>query len=102
MSILNANVSVNTEPNLATEIVRGALRLIGLAVRLPLLGVLSLLEPVVRAVLSIAMVLGIVVSVLFEASAAGTRFPFLAMLAASLSCGVALILYYGLVAWLSR
>lgn len=79
-----------------------AVRILGKAVRLSLLGVLSLLEPIVRSLLSLGMMLGIVVSVLFESSAAGPRFPFAAMLAASLGCGMALVLYYGLIAWLSR
>lgn len=61
-----------------------------------------LLEPIIRYTLTIAMVLGVVASIAFEISAAGPRFPFLAMLVSSLACGVLLILYYGLAALLSR
>jgi hypothetical protein len=72
------------------------------AVRVPLLGILTLLEPVVRVVFGLAMVLGIFAAVMLELSAAGPRFPFLGMLAVSLCFGAALFAYYGLLALLSR
>lgn len=78
------------------------LRLLWKSVRMPVLGILTLLEPIVRYTLSVAMVLGVFASVVFEMSAVGPRFPFITMLAASLACGVALFLYYGLIALLSR
>ena len=79
-----------------------AARSIWKVVRLPLVGMLMLLEPAVRYICSLAMVLGIIASVAFEISAAGPRFPFFGMLALSLGFGVALFLYYGLIALLSR
>lgn len=69
--------------------------------RLLLLTALLLCEPIVRWVCATAMILGIVVCVLFEVSAAGPQFPFLAMFALSISFGVALVLYEGLIALLS-
>lgn len=99
---------MDTSPHIESEfeIKRSALgntlRLLWRLVRLPLLGVLTLLEPVVRYIFSIVMVLGIITSVVFEISAAGPRFPFLAMLALSFGFGIALFLYYGLIALLSR
>lgn len=71
-------------------------------VRLPLLALLTLLEPVVRAVLSFAMVLGVFAATVFELSAAGPRFEFLQMFAGSLGLGAALFAYHGLLAMLSR
>lgn len=71
-------------------------------VRVSLLGLLMLLEPVVRTVLGLAMVLGAVAAVAFEISAVGIRFSFFEMLWLSFGCGVALCLYYGLIALLSR
>ncbi len=67
-------------------------------VRLPLLALLTLLEPLVRALFSLAMVLGIVAATVFELSSAGAQFEFLAMFVGSLGCGVVLLLYYGLCA----
>ena len=72
------------------------------AVRLSLHAVLTLLEPVVRAVFSLAMLLGIIAAIVFELSAVGPRFPFLEMLALSLGFGAALFVYYGLLSLVSR
>lgn len=70
--------------------------------RLPLVAVLALLEPVLRAAFSLAMVLGILAAVIFELSAVGTRFPFLEILSVSLGCGLALVTYYGLLSLITR
>lgn len=102
MSLLNARVPVGSESSIPANFAPRALRFLWQAVRLPLLGALTLLEPVVRYLFSFAMVLGIFASVMFELSAAGPRFPFLAMFVASLGFGVALFLYYGLIALLLR
>jgi hypothetical protein len=72
------------------------------AIRVPVLGVLMLIEPVVRIICSFALILGIIASVAFEISAVGPRFPFLVMLGASLGFGAFLILYEGLIALLSK
>ncbi len=71
-------------------------------VRLPLLTLLTLFEPVVRAVFSLAMVLGVLAAIVFELSAAGPRFEFLQMVVWSLGLGAALFAYHGLMALLSR
>ncbi len=71
-------------------------------VRLPLLALLTLLEPVVRWMLTLAMMLGIFAAVAFELSAAGPQFPFLGVLALSFACAVMLLAYYALLALLSR
>lgn len=77
-----------------------SLRWLWNVVRTPILGLLMLCEPVVRVLCATIMVLGVFVSVLFEISAAGPRFPFLGMLGASLGFGVVLVLYYGLMSLL--
>lgn len=77
-------------------------RLFWNAIRVPVLGVLVLIGPVVRVVCSSALVLGVIASVVFEVSAVGPRFPFLVMLGASLGFGALLVLYESLIALLSR
>src|ERR1700682_1815489 len=64
-------------------------------VRLPIAGVLVLLEPVVGFVCGLGLVLGVLACILFELSAVGPRFPLAKMLGISLSFGVILFLYYG-------
>jgi hypothetical protein len=66
------------------------------AVRLPIAAVLLLLEPVVAFVCGAGLVLGILAAIVFEISAVGPRFPFFKVLGISLSFGVILFLYYGL------
>jgi hypothetical protein len=77
-------------------------RLFWNAIRVPVLGALVLIEPVVRILCSCALILGIIASVVFELSAVGPRFPFLVMLGASLGFGALLILYEGLIALLAK
>jgi hypothetical protein len=72
------------------------------AIRIPVLGALVLIEPIVRIVCSCALVLGVIASVVFELSAAGPGFPFLLMLGASLGFGVFLVIYEGLIALFSK
>lgn len=68
----------------------------------PILALLMLLEPIVRWICSTALVLGVLVCVIFELSAVGPRFPFLAGLGISLGFGALLVAYYGLIAVLTR
>jgi hypothetical protein len=60
-------------------------------------GISAFLEPVVGFICGLGLVLGVLASVLFEVSAVGPRFPFVKALWISLSFGVILFLYYGLV-----
>jgi hypothetical protein len=99
---MNTSQRIERESVLSALRLRDIPRLLWNALRAPLLGILLLLEPLARYALSVAMVLGVFVSVVFEISAVGPRFPFLTMLAASLGCGLTLLLYYGLIALLSR
>jgi len=68
----------------------------------PIIGVLLLLEPVVAFVCGVMMFGGVLATVLFEVSATGPRFPFLLVLALSLSFGVFHLLYQFLIAFLVR
>jgi hypothetical protein len=74
----------------------GTVRILWNAMRLPIAAALLALEPVVGLVCGAGLVLGIIASVLFEMSAVGPRFPFAKVLGISLSFGVILFLYYGL------
>lgn len=71
-------------------------------VRLPVVALLLLLEPVVNLVCSAMVVLGVLGAVAFELSAVGPRFPFLQVAAISLTFGVLLILYHSAIALLVR
>lgn len=71
-------------------------------VRLPIVAVLLSLEPVVNVVCGAAAVLGVLVAVAFEVSAAGPRFPFLQVTVISLAFGVLLVLYHSAIALLVR
>jgi hypothetical protein len=102
MRFLESRASINNQTSIGLDVLRSGLWLLWQGIRAAVLGVLMLLEPVVRSLFGLAMILGVLVSVIFEFSAVGPRFPFLAMLAASLACGLVLFLYSGLVAWLVR
>jgi hypothetical protein len=70
--------------------------------RLPILGVLVLLAPAVQFICGGLMVFGILVSIAFRISGVGASFPFWHMIGASLGFGAFVVLYYGLIALLSR
>ncbi len=78
------------------------LRLAWDLLRLPLLGLLVLLAPAVQFVCGGLLVFGILVSIAFRVSGAGATFPFWHMIGASLGFGAFIVLYYGLIALLSR
>ncbi len=76
--------------------------LVGRLARLAVAAVLIALAPVVEAVCGTLMLLGLLVSVAFELSAARAHFPFWPMIALSLGFGVALGVYHALIDLLSR
>jgi hypothetical protein len=88
--------SMETGFNYARPLLAGTVRVLWNAIRLPIAATLLALEPVVEFVCGAGLVLGILASVLFEMSAVGPRFPFAKVLGISLSFGVILFLYYGL------
>ena len=93
---MTARVEIARDTGMA--IITGVLRGLWNLVRLPILAVLVLCEPIVQFVCATVMVLGVFVAVLFEISAAGPKFPCLWMVGFSLSFGVFLILYHFLIA----
>jgi hypothetical protein len=88
--------TMDTGFNYARPLLAGTVRILWNAMRLPIAAALLALEPVVGFVCGAGLVLGILTSVLFEMSAVGPRFPFAKVLGISLSFGVVLFLYYGL------
>ena len=86
---------------IAAEAAVGLARLLWLAVRLPMLLVLVILEPVVTALFGALALLGVLTTIFF-ALAGPPHFPWVTMLATSLGFAVALVPYYGLIRLLSR
>jgi hypothetical protein len=99
---MNAPLNRSQESNSVLTVLAAAVRFSGHFVRLPLQVLLIVLEPVVRWILSLALVLGVLAAVVFEVSAIGAQFDFLHLFVGSLSFGVALLLYYALLALVSR
>ncbi|MHB8477859.1 MAG: hypothetical protein ACYDBZ_16400 [Steroidobacteraceae bacterium] len=87
---------METGINYGRPLLAGTVRVLWNAVRLPIAAALLALEPVVGFVCGAGLVLGLLASILFEMSAVGPRFPFAKVLGISLSFGVILFLYYGL------
>jgi hypothetical protein len=102
MTAMHAPPTVGGRFKLEDSTLERTARLLWDAVRLLVLGILLLVEPVVRLVCSVALVFGAFACAMVEISAVGPRFPFFWMLLLSLAFAVALLLYYGLIAWLSR
>jgi hypothetical protein len=73
-----------------------AVRVLWNAVRLAIVAVLLALEPIVGFICGAGLVLGLITCVIFELSPVAPRFPLLKCLEVSLSFGVILFLYYGL------
>jgi hypothetical protein len=94
---MKAAPTIETEFEYRRSLLAGAVRVLWNAISLPIAAVLLLLEPVVRFICGLGLVLGVLASILFEMSAVGPKFPFVKVLEISLSFGVILFLYYGLV-----
>jgi hypothetical protein len=69
---------------------------------LPLLFVLTLLEPIVNRLCAVVFFFGVLASVAFEISAAGPQFPFVTMMSISIGALIFLGLYHLLLAALMR
>lgn len=94
-------ISNRTPDRTAAFAGRGA-RAIWNLIRLPILAVLTLLEPVVRTVVSLLIILGIIVTIVFEVSAVSAQFPLSTMIITIVSLAAVLVGYYALIALLSR
>lgn len=93
---MKTSQSMETGFTYARPLLAGTVRILWNAMRLPIAAALLALEPVVGFVCGAGLVLGILASVLFDMSVVGPRFPFAKVLGISLSFGVILFLYYGL------
>jgi hypothetical protein len=93
---------MNAPSNFVTLPVLSVLRPLCNLARVPILGLLLLLAPVVERVCGALLLLGLVVSIAFKISGAGATFPFWPLLALSSSFGVFVILYHAVIGILSR
>jgi len=75
MESADTRYTVQTEPTGVARLSRCALGLLWQAIRLPLLSVLSLLEPVVCFVLASLAILGVVAALVWKVSATAPSFP---------------------------
>lgn len=87
--------------SVAADVVCGVLWILWHAVRIPILALLLILEPVVALVLWGAALLGVLTSLLFEFSGATPDFPFTLMISISIGCAVLAMAYHALVRLLS-
>ncbi len=78
------------------------MRLVWKIIRVPVVGGLLLLEPLVGVLCSMAFVLGLVAGIIFLASPAGAHFPLLKMVAVFGGLGGSANLCQGLIALLMR
>jgi hypothetical protein len=93
---------MNAHPNSVGFNISGALRPLWSLLRVPVLGALLLLAPVVESVCGALLLLGLLVSIAFKISDAGASFPFWPMIALSLGFGGFVILYHAVIGMLSR
>jgi len=86
---------------LALGVLAGALWLIWQAIRLPLLAVLKILEPIVSTMLAAAALLGTLTALFWKLASNRPDFPFLGVLALSVGCFLLLTLYHVVIRLLS-
>lgn len=95
------NVSANNYSyNVSARVAIALLWCVWQAIRLPVLGLLVILEPVVRVVLTAFALIVTLTALLFEL-ASSRPFPFLGVLAVALGAFFLLVLYEGLIRVLS-
>ena len=87
---------------LGRRLLRGALWLVWHAVRLPLLALLIILEPLVAVALSAAAVVGVVTACFIKLSGDLPHFPFWGMVGSSVGCMLLLMAYHAIRLFLSR
>lgn len=101
MSLGSIHDSRADDRSVAATVALGILWVIWQAVRIPILALLLILEPVVTLVLWGAALLGILTAFLFEFSGVVPDFPFTLIVCISIGCQLSLFLYYGLIRLLS-
>ncbi len=80
----------------------GSLQLTWRLIRLPVLTLLVILQPVIGVAFGGLALLGVLMSFFFKVSGASPHFPFLTMLAISVGLGLVLIGYEALIRRLSQ
>lgn len=95
MSIANFSHSIEDKPISAGDVARFLLWLLRQCVRVPILLLLVILEPVVSFVLSALALMG-VLTALFWKLVGPPHFPFILVLGISLGFELALVLYHAL------
>lgn len=95
-------IATNAQLRSVRHIASGVLRRLWNLLRIPVLGLLLLLAPLVELVCGALLLLGLLVSIAFKISGAGSSFPFWPMVALSLGFGVFVILCHAVIGILSR
>ncbi len=90
-----------TRPTTAGDLLRGTLRLLWHAVRLPVLVLLAILEPVVRFILGALALLGVLTALFFKFYGV-PHFPFALMLGVSIGLELMLVGYSALLRLFAR
>ena len=101
MSLGNIHDSRIDERSIAADIAGGIIWIAWQVVRIPILAILVILEPVVTLVLWGAALLGILTAFLFEFSGAVPNFPFWLICGIAVGCAVLLVAYHILLSLLS-
>jgi len=90
------------DPSPGRTLLLRALWLLWQALRLPALALLIILEPLVAFVLSAAALVGIVIACFIKLSGDLPHFPFWGMVGSSVGCMLLLMVYHGVMQFLSR
>lgn len=86
---------------IALGVLSGLLWLIWQAVRVPVLALLMILEPIVSTVLVAAALLGTLTALFWKLASDRPDFPFFGVLSVSVGCYLLLTLYHGAIRLLS-
>lgn len=90
----NAHAPVGHEQRRAASVSQYAVRAIWHTLRVPILATLTILEPIVRTLLSGLALLGILMALFFKFLVKLPDFPFWLVLGISVGCALSLTLYY--------
>ena len=91
----------NAWGSMALGVLAGLLWVIWQAIRVPVLALLMILEPIVSTVLVAAALLGTLTAIFWKLASNRPDFPFLGVLALSVGCFLLLTLYHGAIRLLS-
>ena len=97
-----ATSGIDLRPEVEPGFARRMGGFIWLGLRLPLLALLIIVEPIARFVLTALALLGVLVSLVFEFSGAAPRFPFWLIFGMSLGCGALVIVLNAVTRRLAR